>query len=655
MTYSIKALSFRVSTVVPFSFLTGGIIAAEPADHAVELPLMTVSAHDGVNIPRNSTGVSVDILEAEDQRKKGVNNIAEALSSIPGVTVLPEGGAVRRGNVANIAIRGMSSDSATLTMLDGMRLFNSGGSGLLTANTLARTDLFSVGEIEVIKGSQGATFGSGAMGGAICMNTPQGEVEPRLSLFQEVGNHGDYTSHVSSQGATEQLRYYLSAMYNRSDNDLRFVGGYSPTQRNAGEFEGTGEALRLDWQANKDNLITLTYRRDDSEYGYSGFMPDWYSSGIAESYYRYSFRNNLITTKWQSRLTDKWTSSLMVGYFGYDASLGSGYCQDLRNVQVEWTHAYRWCAHQSTTGGISWNRSTFGTISDGKDVATDNHLENSYAFFAEHIYSPVENWTSSLAARLELSNLYHPQTTLRAATSYRFHEDKGRLFASVGTGYRTPSAFQRSQNSSTIWGTTYRGNPSLNVEESVSADLGAEHDITEGHTFGVTGFWLQRKNAITTLYTAPAQATYENASDHWTITGVELFLRGHFDQDARFGYKLSWTYTCPETSNGSQIPWTTRQTWAAELYATPIEELTIGFGLAAATGRSNFEGYTPSRIDNFYTLRCYARYKVNEHLTLHLRVENLTDQKFVTEGNYAPDCALVSPGMSIYGGMTLEF
>ncbi len=655
MTYNIKALTIRVSTVVPFSILTGGIVAAEPTAQEVELPLMTVSAHEGLSIPGNSTGVSVEILDARSQRDKGVTNIAEALSTVPGVAALPEGGAVRRGNVANIAIRGMSSDSATLTMLDGMRLFNSGGSGLLTANTLARTDLFSISQVEVLKGSQGATFGSGAMGGTICMTTPRGEGAPSLSIFQEAGSHNSYTSHASAQGTSGRLSFYLAATYNRSDNDLRFVGGYRPTRRNAGEFEGTGEALRLDWQADDDNNVTLTYRRDDSEYGYGSFMPDYYNGGIAESYYRYSFRTNLITAKWQTRLTDKWTSSLMAGYFGYDASLGSGYCQDLRNVQIEWTQTYQWCPHQTTTSGFSWNRSTFGTTSDGKAIATDNHLENSYAFFAEHMYSPIENWTSSLAARLELSNLYHPQTTLRAATSYRFHDDRGRLFASVGTGYRTPSAFQRSQNSSTIWGTTYRGNPSLNVEESVSADLGAEHDIAEGHTFGVTGFWLQRKNAITTLYTAPAQATYENASDHWTITGVELFLRGHFDQDARFGYKLSWTYTCPETSNGSQIPWTTRQTWAAELYATPVEDLTIGFGLAAATGRSNFEGYTPTRIDNFYTLRCYARYKVNEHLTLHLRVENLTDQKFVTEGNYSPDCAVVSPGMCIYGGMSLEF
>ena len=47
---------------------------------------------------------------------------------------------------------------------------------------------------------------------------------------------------------------------------------------------------------------------------------------------------------------------------------------------------------------------------------------------------------------------------------------------------------------------------------------------------------------------------------------------------------------------------------------------------------------------------------MNDNLTLHLRIENLTNQKFVTEpvkGNASAD--MLCPGISIYGGCTVKF
>ncbi len=628
---------------------------AQQYPQETELSPITVSAHRGLDIPRDATGASVSVLDVPALQKQGIHNLAEALTGVPGVSIQPGGGANQRGNVANTAIRGMSSDTATLPVLDGMRIFNTGGSGLLTANTMARTDLFSLGNVEILKGSQGACYGGGAMGGVIFMETPKGEGAPSLSLFQEAGSHSSYTARAAAQGQQNALRFYISSSYSRTDNDISFANGMRPAARNGGEYESFNEALRLDWEPTENQSITLTYRREDSEYGYTGLYHDWYNGGIAESYYRYNFRTNLLTLKWTTQLHEQLSSSLMAGYYGYDATLGSGYCQDLRNIQLEWRNAWKWCPHQTTSGGFAWNRSAFSVHSSGQTIGTDANLENTYAFFAEHIYSPVEYLSNSVAARLELSNLYDPQFTVRAASSYRFNDERSRLTASAGTGYRAPGSFQRSNSSTESWGTTYHGNPDLKVEHSISADIGLEHDIADGHTLSITGFWQRRENAITTVYTSPTDATYRNDSGHWTILGAELALQGTIEQAWNTGYKLAWTYTSPKTADGSQIPWTSRQTWSAELHTTPIEGFTTGIGLVAAAGRSNFEGNSPAHIDSYYSLRWFARYQVNENLTLHLRVENITNQKFVTEGNFSPDCSMLSPGTAVYGGCTLEF
>ena len=61
-------------------------------------------------------------------------------------------------------------------------------------------------------------------------------------------------------------------------------------------------------------------------------------------------------------------------------------------------------------------------------------------------------------------------------------------------------------------------------------------------------------------------------------------------------------------------------------------------------------------LDAYYTLRWYAQYKVNEHLTLHLRVENLTNQKYVSETGYPYYAdSYINAGTAIYGGCTVTF
>ena len=61
-------------------------------------------------------------------------------------------------------------------------------------------------------------------------------------------------------------------------------------------------------------------------------------------------------------------------------------------------------------------------------------------------------------------------------------------------------------------------------------------------------------------------------------------------------------------------------------------------------------------MDAYYTLRWYASYEVNEHLTLHLRIENLTNQKFVSEPDWGGfSRSWLNPGTAIYGGCTISF
>lgn len=642
-------LVLAIALAGSYSFAQSSDVIAEE----VELAPVTVSAHDGTAVPCDRTGASVCILDIPQLKEEGIYTLTEALTTVPGVFALPGGGDNQKGNVSSISIRGMRAGKYTLPMIDGMRLGNSSGNGNITPNIAATTSLHSIGQAEVLKGAQGAVYGAGAMAGVIYMQTPEGQGEPSWTLFTEAGSYDTYTGSATAQGRTGSTAYFVNATYEHSSNDITFADGSKPALRHAGRYEQWSEAVRVDHYFTENDVLTLTYRRADSEYRYPG--TGYYSD--------YEFQSNLVTAKYRSKISEDFSTELMAGYFGYDNKLGEGYYPQTRNVQIEWRNLYRWDEEHSTTFGLSWTRCAYGVDSGGQTLKNaDYDLENTYSIFAEHTWEPSEEWVNSFAARLDQSTNFDALLTLRAATSYKFNEGQTRLYGSVGRGYSSPSSFQRSnvvyENPYGWYGPEYYvGNPDLDCEQNWSVDFGIEHRFSEALMLSATAFWSRIENGIVTDYArVPGMISYSNDGSHWTTQGVELAASGQLESDWNTRYKLSWTYAQPKRPDGSQMPGTARQVWNAEICTTPLEGFTTGFGLSAAIGRSNYDGYAPSRLDNFYTLRWFAQYKVNDNLTLHLRVENLTNQKFVTEPGWGnPGFSMINSGISIFGGATITF
>ncbi len=636
------------SRVVPALAVAGCLsLVQAAAEYSGELPEValapvTVSAFGGQAVPYDQTGVSVTVLDLPELKKEGVETLNEALAMVPGVAVQP-GGLDQRGNTGNITIRGMSREQYTLPMMDGMRLYSFSGMNI-APNVVGRTDLFSLGRLEVLRGSQGAVYGAGAVGGVLYMETPEGQGEPSLTLFNEVGSFDSYTGNAVAQGRADKLAYYLSSTYERTNNDLAFADGRPITVKHAGHYEAWNEALRLDYELNTDNKLTVTYRREDASYK---CLNAW---GVND----YSFRSNLITAKLASRVNERFSSTLMTGYYGVDNMLGEGWNYNLRNVQLEWRNLCRWNERHSTTAGFAWNRSDYRCLTSQYGADMHNTLDNTYGAFAEHTYRPAKNWDNSLALRWDQSSVWDGLFSFRAASNYRFNAERTRVFASVGSGYKTPSALQCGGWYDAGY-TQYVGNPDLDCERSLTADIGVEQQVVANHSLSATLFWARVEDEIDDVPMAtPGVTTWTNLPGHVTSQGVELAARGTWEERWNTGYQIAFTYTRPKDNHDRQSKQTARQMWSAELHTSPVEGLTTGVGLSASVGRTD---YARQRLDNYCILRWFARYQVNEQLTLHLRVENLTDERFISNSTGTADQggALLNSGAAVYGGCTLTF
>lgn len=133
------------------------------------MPELTMASHF-TGVPYNRSGVSVSIINPEEFQKAGIETLTGALSQTPGVFTLDGGGTWQRGSVSNTVIRGMNKETYTLTMVDGMRISDVNMSG---NKLLGITNLFTVGNVEVVKGAQGAVFGFRAPLAALSPWTPR--------------------------------------------------------------------------------------------------------------------------------------------------------------------------------------------------------------------------------------------------------------------------------------------------------------------------------------------------------------------------------------------------------------------------------------------------------------------------------------------------
>ena len=109
-------------------------------------------------------------------------------------------------------------------------------------------------------------------------------------------------------------------------------------------------------------------------------------------------------------------------------------------------------------------------------------------------------------------------------------------------------------------------------------------------------------------------------------------------------YRLAWTWLLDSLQDQP------RHTATASLDWRPMDRLLLGIGASFVDERS----YGGLPLDDYFLLRVYGRYRVSENLTLHARVENLTDTEYqLARFPFSP--VIDGAGIGVFGGLTAVF
>lgn len=520
--------------------------APQPAIPAIADSVVVSAAL--VDLPLSRVTDSVGIIPRAALEQRQIETVADALASVPGVSVAVSGG---RGSVTSIFTRGGESDY-TLVLVDGVPLNEFGGN-----ISLAHLSPANVDRIEVVRGPQSALYGGGAIAGVVNVISAEGGRGYAGGAF-ESGSEALRRGSVDARGR-------LGAWSVGAGADLIETEGFTGTSA-SGEPVTNDDYRRVELSASASRRLgtaarlRATIRWNDNERGFPGA----YGSDPGGTF-------GGIDTVSRGENTQTLASTAFDVVRGRIAHRASGSWMRLDSTFVSAFGPSDSGTHRASLRYVADIAMPWGGVSAGLDIAREsgessyivNRLEapipverTNAGYFAEARAALGSRLLVTAGARLDQlhrhalegdASPFGARPDIDASTTWSFNPRASallrltpegarhdtRLRTGVATGIRPPGAFELG----------FTDNPGLAPERNTSVEVGLEQTLGPA-TLTATAFWNRYDDLIITVGQSLAGASRyqsDNLSNS-RARGVELAASLH-GTGALDGLAVSAGYT----------------------------------------------------------------------------------------------------------------
>ena len=573
-------------------------------------------------------------------------NAPELLNALPGLQVVQTGGA---GGLTSVFTRGTESNH-TKVFIDGIDVSDPGSAnrtfdfGLLTT--------FDVARLEVLRGPQSGLYGADALGGVIVVYTKDGEGPLKLEALAEAGSFGTINEAVGARGSTGAVRYAFNASHSEVDGSpvvpsrLITPGFVALDSR----YENWTFSGKLGFDTTPDFAVNLAARYSDTELGFQ-------SSPTARRLT--TTRNDQLATRAEAVLKQfggRLTTIAGINYTGTDsdttaasgAVTASGFGQrvkgDVRTIAAVMPGL-------TVTAGADWQneRLTQPTTAFAPGLAVEEANTGAYV---QAQLEPIRNLFLVGNIRYDDNENFGDVTTWRIAPSAVIDATGTTFRASFGTAFKAPSLSERFQDFPDPF-FPFVANRNLRPEESTGMDIGFEQALLSGRArTGLTYF----RNSITDLIEFAFDpsvgpfggGTVQNIGKAKT-SGIEVFAA----YDVTDTLRLRGDYTYTEAINvetREDLLRRPRDKASLTVGWQPLPPLLLTTTVVFIGERFDFDRVTFDRVrqSSFTTVNVAADYKINNHVTLTGRVDNLFDKDYEEPNGFQ------RPGLGAYAGIKLR-
>lgn len=499
----------KIGVLLPLVFVVLKGNAQEDVQKMDTLKEVVVTS-SRIDLPFKENSRTIQIVTAEDIKKLGVTNVADALQQIAGIDVRRQG---VNGMQSDLYIRGGSFDQ-TLLLIDGIKV-DDAQTGHHTMNLQLPIEVIK--RIEVIKGPAARIFGQNAYSGAINIVTKDA---PDNSLVAKVQG-GSFHQFLGEATGTINM--------GKSSHLVHVSKNFSEGYRHNTDFDNTNVFVKS--QFNKDKLpIDFIATLSERKFGANGFY------GIASATEQYE--------ETQASLIG-FSTTIKKGNFTWKPKVYWRRNQDLylyirsnpsayRNMHITNKVAAELNGSYQSKIGITGFGVEFSKYYIGSNRLGDNQREIA-SLFLEHrfqFFNNILDVTPGISASYfsDFDNQVFPGLDLGVKIS-----DKFRAYGNIGTSYRVPTYTNLYYTSPTTI-----SNTDLNTEEAFSQEVGLKY-LSKKFNMSVAVFNRDADNLI--------DYVRENTTDAWQAQNIQsvntkgyetqidyLFSLNNLQQKIQLGY-----------------------------------------------------------------------------------------------------------------------
>ena len=597
---------FNMKKLLPITGLLFVSASTSLAQETYDLGEIYVSAGlQEINI--NKTGSSVLVLQS-DELKANVLDAVNLLDSQPGIAMSSSGGV---GSQTGIRLRGLSQSYVAVRVY-GVNV--SDPTGTQNSYDFGGVIPFGFDQIEILKGSQSAIYGSEAIGGVLNFKTNTSN-----TLGKKTDTNLTVGSNKTLAGNFKYTQIQDSGSYALSINNIS-TDGYSAKSNNEEADPYSKTEIRFVVDQNISDQLTLgaTALYSDEKIDYDGFdhETDHIDRSRAAGSVYASFETGSVTNK----ITRSFSKTDRYDLNGWNKSF-------IGNRDV-WSYT-----GQTIVNGANL---TFGYENIAEEANIDGQIKNSKetALVSEIIYALGNSSDISLAARQTSSKNYGDDTTFRIASINR-HQNELTSRLVLSSGFRAPSLYELFDS--------FYGNSTFIPETSLNAEIGLVKKFTEATNLSVTIF----NNTVDNLIEFNNDTfIYEQNNGSTKTNGLEL--SSNLKVSDTVTLNTDYTFTTSETGNVKAV-----RVPKHDLVLAIEKQFNDNFsGLASLRVARDIEDTVwPSNIQmpNYEILDISLTYDINDKSSVYMQVQNLVDEQYETIKGYN------TGGRQVFAGIRASF
>ena len=568
----------------------------------------------GFEQPRSETGQAIEIVGRDRLDQLQSPTIADALQTVPGVSVARRGGL---GGQTSAFIRGGSS-AQTLVLIDGVRIndltspngaFDFGA--LMTGN---------IGRVEILRGPNSVIWGSQAIGGVVNVQSiaPVDGFEGRLGA--EYGGYDTKRLNANIAGTKGVFEGSVGGAFVKSDGISALAGG---TERD-GYANATGN-VRL--KVNISDSFTLDFRsyynrakvEYDSEFGVGANALPVSRNRQFVGYVGAQF--DMLDGRLHNRIA--YTSSDL-RRIGTDPIVFSFNNFNVRGAidRMEYHTAFDLNDALTLVAGLEYERTFASTSFEGAapDVARNDVVSG----FSQIIVRPIIGLTLTAGVRHDAYSDYGGQTTLGGNAAFTPNEGRTMFRATYAEGFRAPTLTE---------GQPPYGNLQLKPETARNFDLGVEQQFLDGKAQLFATYFNRRSNNLIAF--SPVSFQSENI-DKVTAKGLEIGL--DLNPSSQLDIRASYTLVDAINRTGGDT-FGNRQALRPQNSFSLTADWQTAFGLSLGSsllviGDSFDDAANNVRLDGFAIWSLRASMPLTDALEVYARVENMLDAQYTVVWGY---------------------